>query len=879
MTAGQSWATLCGTWRVGIRLGRRSVRRHPGSTVLVVALTALPQVALGVAAIQQASTADNPTAFALSRVGAGVAGRIDLTQTHPIRQDLAGRYAVRDTSIDMELQLADLDEYQDRLSRVLPVSDTLVPAVEAQVSLRTPDRVTEPLTIQVVDLVGGARMVAGAVEGALPTEEGHIALGRDTAERLGVELGDSVEALPLGSLDEARTVTITGVIDAPGAVEQGVVGTRTGASWIPGFAESPLDFSWYLLGDEELDWADAVALNRLGATVTARSIIAAGAPDGAVLAPDPTTQSASVRTGLGAALVLALVAATVLLVGPAHALAGQRQRRQLALMAATGADSGALRRTMLATALITGISAGVVGPVLAVTVAAVLEANGLLPSAVGLFVPLRQLGAVAGLGVLSALAAGWLPAVATGRLDVAAALAGRTATGRSSRQVGRLRWAPIVVAPILCTVGALGSVPAAVAGVALGIIGLMLVAAPVLALLARHADRFPLALRLAVRDAARHPRRTGPVVTMIVVAVTGVTAASFVLATADGAGRAAYTPRLPLGTVDVKIDPSDGSVVTSLDASLEEFAAVGVSTILPGATTTTVNGLSAPAADGTFRQGAYLTLSGGEGRPATNVPVESVVVTDGTSAPGLDLPPGTQEAVGAGELVVTDPGVVAADGTVSVTLAHAVDGVAATVAWPARALEAPGSLAYVVAPPSLVAALGAETAPARLLITPTGGDVPTQEHVDLLRAAALYAVSPAATVTATVERGYQQSETVTTTRYLALGAGLMAIAVSWAVAALATTEQRGDLTVLGAVGASPRTRRAVASGQASVLAVYGSVVGALSGVLFAAAIVLAEQRADPTWQLVMPWGVLAVVLVATPAVAVLGARAVQFRRA
>jgi putative ABC transport system permease protein len=97
--------------------------------------------------------------------------------------------------------------------------------------------------------------------------------------------------------------------------------------------------------------------------------------------------------------------------------------------------------------------------------------------------------------------------------------------------------------------------------------------------------------------------------------------------------------------------------------------------------------------------------------------------------------------------------------------------------------------------------------------------------------------------------------------------------------ALAAADGRADLSTLAAVGASPTVRRGLSVSQSGVIAVLGSVLGALAGVGAAVAVLaaIAQQYGEVLWpsetppQPVVPWLTLLITLVATPAVAVLGA--------
>jgi hypothetical protein len=95
---------------------------------------------------------------------------------------------------------------------------------------------------------------------------------------------------------------------------------------------------------------------------------------------------------------------------------------------------------------------------------------------------------------------------------------------------------------------------------------------------------------------------------------------------------------------------------------------------------------------------------------------------------------------------------------------------------------------------------------------------------------------------------------------------VMAVAVVLAVNALGRAEARDDLAVLDALGASPRTRRALAAASAWLLTELGALLGVAVGLS-----PLLVQRAIPSpfglYPTAVPWPTLALVLLAVPAVA------------
>jgi putative ABC transport system permease protein len=79
-----------------------------------------------------------------------------------------------------------------------------------------------------------------------------------------------------------------------------------------------------------------------------------------------------------------------------------------------------------------------------------------------------------------------------------------------------------------------------------------------------------------------------------------------------------------------------------------------------------------------------------------------------------------------------------------------------------------------------------------------------------------------------VERGYQQRYALVLA-LLALVGGLVVLVGTVTATGLAMSEARPDLATLAAVGAPPRTRRYVASAQAMVIGLLGTLLGVALG--------------------------------------------------
>jgi putative ABC transport system permease protein len=113
---------------------------------------------------------------------------------------------------------------------------------------------------------------------------------------------------------------------------------------------------------------------------------------------------------------------------------------------------------------------------------------------------------------------------------------------------------------------------------------------------------------------------------------------------------------------------------------------------------------------------------------------------------------------------------------------------------------------------------------------------------------------------------------------LVAAAALVTLGAAAIGTGLAAADGRADLSTLAAVGASPRLRRALSVSQAWVIADLGSLLGSVVGLGAALAVIHGSNQQDwrRLWpgapvEPVVPWPTLAVVLVAVPLVAILGA--------
>lgn len=801
-------------WAPALRVARREALRSKGRSALVLAMIALP--VLGVTAADVViQTSDISSSEALER-RLGTADAL-VSVEDGIDSVTQGADPDRDGwSVDGSRGAVapDLAGLSGELGR--PLTGVAVRGGLARV-------VTEVGTadVEVVETDLGNDLTDGLYrvsEGRVPATPTEVFVNGALAGR-GFGIGDTLE------LRDGTTLTVVGIGenasyrgDHPAAVAQaGVFGLpRTGST------------SWLVNAPGEITWADVRTLNGAGARVLSRAVLL-DPPTVAELPPDFRFQHGVDETFLAvlALIVVMALMEVVLLAGPAFAVIARRMQRSLALMSAGGATPGQARRVVLATGLVLGGLGAVLGVGLGLVVAWLsmplvqrFSAGYLGPWDV----PWLHLVGVAALGLLSALLAAVVPAWIASRQDVVAVLAGRRGEGR-----------PSVRSPILGVLlagagvgisawGAVTQAPLAIAGAAIvTVLGMLLLVPVAVQLVARAARRLPLPTRYAVRDAARHRTRTVPAVAAVAATVAGVVALGIAATSNDALAEATYSPQL--GEGQASLTAYDGS-----RHDWEAYAAVAQQH-LPGAEATAVVGVP----DGGRRWTEIRFEVAGERNVlsmyGTSIGSSLPVSTDGrlvAGATGLDDEQrAAAEAVLArgGVLVYTDRHLEADEATVRLRV-HGGDGRRARTTVPAYVVRAPGGGAPAIGVLSepVVEELGVPVRPVALLVD--GVAISEQQEADVVEAVAAIDQDLAFYV----ERGYQaDDETVVLLLVLgALGALLM-LGGTLTATFLSLSDARPDLATLAAVGAAPRTRRAVAASYALVIGVLGAVLGVLVG--------------------------------------------------
>ncbi|MCD0445283.1 ABC transporter permease [Glycomyces sp. A-F 0318] len=566
-----------GGLRLALRIARREAMRYKGRSVLSITLLGIPilGVAIGASAYDTIDLSAEETAE--QHLGENDAYIEPVSPGEPITQyTWDGQYPWYDMTApaegeEEEAAPASLTDME--VLAALPVGSWVVPydlygGEEAQVE--TPDGVGG-IGVVGYDLADRTYEAAGLeyLEGSAPVRD-EVVLTAAAAEYLEVGVGDSI-TLVGGASDEEHEVS--GIIEVPWDLN----GRYAIASFFPDSSSG-----WLVDVPEELTYEDALALNEIGVTVWATSLLdrpSTAPDDDFVMSPDD-----DYLLTIYALIVVVVVMEVVLLAGPAFAISTRRRSREFALMSANGATPAQIRNTVLAGGALFGIIAAVAA--IAIGVAAVAIGMPWLEQLFGhrsaglRVLPWLQAALVAvaiGTGLLSALAA----AVSASRVNVVAALMGRTPGRKGSK-----RW--LVIGLVMVGAGiasglagiTIWNIQLMAGAIVLLQLGLVSCTPAILALTARLGRWLPLAPRMALREAGRNRGSAAPAIAAVLGVVAGGMAFSMVVA-ADNVRMESHAEHmLPQGSLTLNLynqgdyDPETGEMVEQLDwdAAADEAA-------------------------------------------------------------------------------------------------------------------------------------------------------------------------------------------------------------------------------------------------------------------------------------------------------------------
>ena len=848
-------------WAPALRVARREAVRARGRSALVLGMIALP--VLGVTAADVViQTAKISGAEAIERRLGTADARITLepgiTKMRQTPDPDAGGWSGDGGRREAVTGFTDLET-------VLGRDLAAVEVVEASQMVVTDVGVAD---IQVIetdltdDLTDGLYRIT---EGRVATASDEVVVNGALAAR-GFGVGDPLEVRNGPTLNVVGIGESTSVRGYPLAVAPlGSFGLRT----------NPGSHRWLVDAGGAVTWDEVRALNEVGALVLSRAVLL-DPPSTSQLDPD-IQYSTGTDDALIAVIALVVVMAlleVVLLAGPAFAVIARRMQRSLALMAATGATPPQARRVVLASGIVLGAAGAVLGVGLGLLVAwlSLPVVQRFTDAFLGPFdVPWLHLVGIAGFGLLSALLAAIVPAWISSRQDVVSVLAGRRGDSKPSLRSPLLGVLLLGGGVALAVYGATtrqnGEYAIAVAAI-VAVLGMILLVPFVVVGLSKLAGVLPLPMRYAVRDAARHRTRTVPAVAAVAATVAGVVALGIANASDAAKSEATYTYALPMGQASLTTYRG-GADWDAYRRVAEQF--------VPDAQVMPVQGVQGNGrawTDVVFRldgERPFLTAYGS--RLGTDVPVAGADGALPAFVNGIDEDERerAEAALRAGGAVVFVSENVTADEATLVVRAHGPDsGDPVRVTMPVAAITVnPLDEAFRgVLSVEAAAAVGVEAATVGLVID--GAEISEAQEQDVQEA--LAAISPS--LSFYVERGYQPPDE-NLIILLVLGAlgGVLMLGGTLTATFLSLSDARPDLATLSAVGASPRTRRAVAASYAMVIGVVGAVLGAAVGFIPGVAVSFPLTNAsyiqdiDPSLPghfLAIPWLLIGSLVVALP---------------
>jgi putative ABC transport system permease protein len=813
-------------------------------------------------------------------------------------------------------------------SRITPYGFSTGGSEQAQVE--TPNGVGE-LDVLGYDLTDPNYEAAGFtyLEGSAPIRD-EVVLSEDAASYLEAGVGDSITMVN-GGADEQFEVS--GIIEIPWDIN----GRYAVASFFPSEYTG-----WLVDTPEPLTYEDALTLNEAGMSVWATSLL-----DQPSTIPEEYGYSEmyydEATLTLYALIVVVVVMEVILLAGPAFAISARRRTREFALMSATGATPKQIRTIVLAGGILFGIIAAIVAVLLGIGVVAV--GRPLLEQIVGYRTPgLQVLPWLQGVLVATAIVTGLLSALAAAisasRINVVAALMGRT-PGRKGSKLWLLIGLVMVGGGMVAGFAGvtIWSMPLMAGAIVLLQLGLVACTPALLAVTAKLGRWLPLAPRMALREAGRNRGSAAPAIAAVLGVVAGGMAFSMTIAANNVRGESMAEHLLPQGALTLTVwndgddyDPETGMLIS--EPAWEEGLAESEARLGKHLGDLELTQIQLSESHPTCGledidpENAYCSVT--MARPAENVcsfweaETETEEQFQAAVAAAREDPDcnETGDGYGYGFYDVptsTDPDVVAAyselEGEELNAAVALLEGGGVLISDP-LALTDEGTVVFEQEIESWDAETGEEHEPvvteielpamvvdegllgyAKVLLSPGAAErlgmvesiwnqrylVETSTVVDGAVREAISGDLNAEMADGDMSATFQVTDyNDPTSFYMMLAvAGLCALITLGSTAVstgLIIAEQRKDMTTLGAVGAAPGLRKRFAMWQTVMIALFGSALGTVAGVIGYALIREALNRSMMnqypfqvlyTWEL--PWASFAIMLVAVPVLAAIGA--------
>lgn len=908
--------------RLAFRIARREALRYKGRSALSIVLLGLPLLGASLAATAYDTVALSDTEKAEQTLGETDAFvRLDWEGVPVVQRTWTDKWPWIEPA-EQEAESAGREVSEAEVLAALPEGTSMAPysvtGFAGSLQVETPNGVGSIETMG-YDLSDPMYEAAGLeyLEGG-PPEAGRVVLSEAAADHLRLGVGDSMVSI------DGEEYRISGIVELP---------WKLNAQYAMGADFPTVEESWLVDTPEAFTYEDALALNELGMSVWAGT-----------LAADPPTEEPSFDGGeaqmfmVYGLLVTVVVVEVVLLAGPAFTISTRRRAREFAIMSAAGAAPKHLRSTVLAGGLMFGLIAAAVA--LTVGILTVWALTPVIEGFVGhrsaglRVMPVMQSALVAFAivtGLLSALGA----AVSASRVNVVAALAGRT-----PRRKVRKRWTVIGLITIAAGVAAgfagvaLWNMPLMAGSIVSLQLGLVACTPMLVALIAKLGRWLPLAPRMALREAGRNRGSTAPAIAAVMGVVAGGVALSLTV-TADQVRSEQWTAHeLAQDSLSLSMyHPGEYDEVARAEAPDFEAGLAAATRLLErhlddlevrkiGQYDTAT--MCEDATEGGFETYCYLELARPEAHECVYWSMDtSTMEASAIAAEAAREDPHCDEDVStygysSGYLPVsTDPEVVAnytelEGADLEAAVAHLeAGGILVSDHW---AITDEGTASLVLTQETWRSDDAEEST------TETAFEFPAMEvgrgllgydQVFLGPAAAeelgmtesewsrRYLLSSSTEVTGAVREaiaaefgqgyvaGFDMDFRVTDYRDMFMFYFMLAVSILCGIIALGATavstgliiaESKQDMTTLGAVGAEPRVRKRFAMWQTVVIAWLGAVLGIVAGLIAYALISSAMNRNlknnypfEVLYGWELPWANFGISLLAVPLIAGIGA--------
>ncbi|MGL5830134.1 MAG: hypothetical protein ACRC0L_11275, partial [Angustibacter sp.] len=347
-----------GRWRPAFRIALRDLRKSPGRVALVMAMIGLPVLLVSTLAtvIRSYDISDKES---IPRVMGAAPALVTPEGRSPIDQNPQGEvwYAAKEPRPETRPWTTnEIEKVTGR--RVITIAGT-------QSFART------PVGALTVDVFLG-EFEKPELEGYITLNSGRFPAADDEvlASKAMADRGFTVGTKVIVGDEDSAALKIVGIgrtaADEAGPNEQiiarpkaAIEGDRTVT---------------YLLTGAPISWSQIREFNQKGLAVASRAVIEDPPENWQSTLTDPSAFTQG-ESGLSAAdsgilglIIFTILFEVVLLAGPAFAVGERRQRRHLALMAASGASPADVRRVILTQGIVYGVLAAVIGAGLAIPV-------------------------------------------------------------------------------------------------------------------------------------------------------------------------------------------------------------------------------------------------------------------------------------------------------------------------------------------------------------------------------------------------------------------------------------------------------------------------------------------------------------------------------